>query len=177
MRSTRLPKISSVTAASSATGRSEVPAQITPIEPSFFGSGSRSTVMQRARSCQRAVGKLRRERAELLLVRAAHEQHAVVREDRPPDGEHLRRRLARAENDLGKSAAPRAIGVHAREAEIDEAVRHQRPSDSPPASSSVSRIGIIFDSHEAVLLEEVLAFAHSSRSVSSVMRRKSFFFA
>ena len=56
MRTTPLPKISSVTAASSATGRSEVPAQMMPTTPSHFGSGSVSTVMHRARSCQRAAG-------------------------------------------------------------------------------------------------------------------------
>ena len=37
MRSTRLPKVSSVTTASSATGRSLVPAQITPMRPSRRG--------------------------------------------------------------------------------------------------------------------------------------------
>ena len=47
MRSTRLPKVSSVTTASSATGRSDVPAQI---RHGQRGSGSRSTTMQRARA-------------------------------------------------------------------------------------------------------------------------------
>ena len=50
MRSTRFPKISSVTAASSATGKSDVPAATTAIGNRSFGSGSRSIVRQRARS-------------------------------------------------------------------------------------------------------------------------------
>ena len=40
--------ISAVTAASSATGKSLVPAQITAISPGRFASGSLSTVMHRA---------------------------------------------------------------------------------------------------------------------------------
>ena len=41
-------------------------------------------------------------------------------ENRPRDGRNLTRRLALAEDDLGKTAAPPPVGIDAREAKVDE---------------------------------------------------------
>ena len=57
MRSTVAPWKVAVTAASSATGRSEVPAAQTAIRPGRAGAGVVSTVMQRAASWKRASGR------------------------------------------------------------------------------------------------------------------------
>ena len=99
-RSTRLPIASAVTAASSATGRSEVPALTTTISP----TPSRASRLDHdeARGLVHLTHGSPRERAATHRGLGARGEHVVVRLGQPPDDRHhLLRRLALAEDGLG----------------------------------------------------------------------------
>ena len=133
---------SAVTAASSATGRSDVPAHAistVPVPrcdlPLSQRDGARLVVI-------RAPGTTARTASNASGVSARHEQRLAARDDALGDGRNLGRRLAQAEDHLGESLAKLAMRVDAREAEVLERRRAQRrkdPADAADGSTSPAR--------------------------------------
>ena len=107
-------------------------------------------------------------------VRAADQKDGLLSKNGPANDRHVRRRFAAAKDHLRKTAAPPPIHIHPRHSKIDKTRRVQLAGGAQVLKTS--RIGIIFDSMNPWLRKN---FCPSSfrRSVSRVMRRKSFFVA
>ena len=118
-RSTRLPASRAVKSASSATGRSLVPAATTRICPRPLSTIGRLLDDQRARLPLVArVGHQPQHLVDGGIGDARRQHVGAGRGQLGHDATDLRRRLAQAEDHLGKAGAQVAMVVDAREAEI-----------------------------------------------------------
>ena len=131
--------MSAVIAASSATGRSDVPAQATRTVPTPFGAAACFSVMMRACSWYSAGGRDCPHGVERVAGGTRDEQRLPAPDDAPGDGGDLSGRLADAENDLGEALANLAVGVDAGEAEVFEGCRAQRLQDALRRVSRIER--------------------------------------
>ena len=113
---------------------------------------------------------------ELFWCRPADEKHWFTFENDSSNSGDIGRRFARTENYLGKTTAPAAIDIDPREAEIDESFLSHYDSPLCGSFERMSRIGIILDSKKPRCLKKRWPCSFN-RSVSKVIRRKSFFFA
>ena len=114
--------ISAVTAASSATGRSDVPADAIATVPFPRGRSFRR-VMARAMSWYSTPGTSARTASQHVDAGPCHEQRRPAGGDARRDGRDLRRCLPQAENDLRKALADRPVVVHPGESEVFEGLR------------------------------------------------------
>ena len=110
-RSTAAPNTRAVSAASAATGPSEVPAASTATVPRPGGSGPTATAVPST-----VTSSCARRSASTVSARRAGDEHRAVagRAQRLDDLEHLRGRLAGAVDDLGVAGAQGAVHVDQR---------------------------------------------------------------
>ena len=112
-----MPAISAVIAASSATGRSAVPAQTT-VTPSWRGIGVRSTVRQRAASWCFTSGTAASTAAAISGVARVTSSRSDALQQRRGDAGDLLRRLPQPQHHFGHPVPQGAVVVHPREADI-----------------------------------------------------------